>query len=292
MSLTGTLKFILNHSLNRKNKSKALLRFIKWQLNTRINPYPVIFPFAEKSKLLMWKGLTGATGNLYCGLHEFEDMAFVLHFLRKDDLFVDIGANVGSYTVLSASEVGAETISFEPVPQTFRTLKTNITLNNIEDRTKALNIGLGKEKGELKFTKSFDTVNHVATEQETDTIDVQIEKFDEVVNLSKPSLVKIDVEGFETEVLNGMGSALINSNLKGIIIELNGSGKRYGYDEEKIHEKLLSHNFRPFFYSPIERKLISTEKFGSHNTIYIREIEFTQKRVLSAKKFMILDQEF
>ena len=45
-------------------------------------------------------GMTGATGNVYCGLHEFEDMALVLHALRPRDLFVDVGANVGSYTVL------------------------------------------------------------------------------------------------------------------------------------------------------------------------------------------------
>jgi hypothetical protein len=37
-----------------------------------------------------------ATGNLYVGLHEFEEMAFLLHFLRRGDLFADVGANVGS----------------------------------------------------------------------------------------------------------------------------------------------------------------------------------------------------
>jgi hypothetical protein len=43
----------------------------------------------QNSKLLVWKGLTGATGNIYCGLHEFEDMAFLLHFLRPRDLSAD-----------------------------------------------------------------------------------------------------------------------------------------------------------------------------------------------------------
>jgi Methyltransferase FkbM domain len=131
----------------------------------------------------------------------------------------------------------------------------------------------------------------VATENETDTIDVQVEKFDDVINITKPTLIKIDVEGFETEVLNGMDKALANPELKAIIIELNGSGKRYGYEENKIHEKLMSHNFKPFFYSPFERKLVNTKSFGSNNTIYIRDIEFVYKRVLSTKKFRIFNQE-
>lgn len=291
MSIKSTLKFILNHPLNKKNKSKALFRFLKWQVNASLNAYPVIYPYAEKSKLIIWKGLTGATGNLYCGLHDFEDMAFVLHFLRKEDLFIDIGANIGSYTLLSASEVGAETVSFEPIPQTFSSLKANITLNNIDNITKAFNIGLGSQKGILKFTTSLDTVNHVATERESGTIDVQIEKFDDIINLTKPTLIKIDVEGFETEVLKGMENALKSHNLKGIIIELNGSGKRYGYNEDDIHYKLLLNNFKPYFYSPFERKLSNADKISNLNTIYIKDITLAKERVLAAKKFRILDRE-
>jgi hypothetical protein len=64
---------------------------------------------------LSLKGLTGATGNWYCGLDAFEDMAFLLHFMREEDLFVDVGANIGSYTILAGNEVGAETIEIEPI---------------------------------------------------------------------------------------------------------------------------------------------------------------------------------
>ncbi|MFD2999150.1 FkbM family methyltransferase [Pontibacter toksunensis] len=239
----------------------------------------------------MWKGLKGATGNLYCGLQEFEDMAFVLHFLREDDLFVDIGANIGSYTVLGASEVGAETVSIEPIPQTFKTLKINIALNNIESKTKVYNIGLGSKRGILKFTTWLDTINHVTTCQGTDGIDVQVERFDDIIEIKKPALIKIDVEGFEVEVLKVMEKALSNPYLKAIIIELNGVGNRYGYNEEEIHNMFLDYNFNAFIYSPLERKMIPVEKFGvrhvnynSENTIYIRDIALAQERILSAKK--------
>jgi hypothetical protein len=98
----------------------------------------------------------------------------------------------------------------------------------------------------------------------------------------------MDVEGFETEVLKGMEKSLENHQLKAIIIELNGSGKRYGYDESKIHEKLLSHNFTPYQYRPFERELVKVEKYGTHNTIYISDIDFVKNRAVSARKFKVL----
>ena len=80
--LTNTLNFIINHPMNSKNKFRALLRFVRWQIGTRLNPYPTIYPFTENSKFIIWWGLTGATLNLYCGLHEFEDMGFLLRLMR------------------------------------------------------------------------------------------------------------------------------------------------------------------------------------------------------------------
>src|SRR6476469_4166695 len=152
MSLVSLIKFIANHPLNRRNKIKAIYRFAKWQINTRLNPYPVIYAYTDKTKLIIQRSMTGATGNLYCGLHEFTDMGFVLHFLRKDDLFIDIGANIGSYTVLAGVHIGAKVVSVEPLPQTFEHLKSNIAINQISDNVMAYNFALGNEKGQISFT--------------------------------------------------------------------------------------------------------------------------------------------
>ena len=78
--------------------------------------------------------MTGVTGNIYAGLHEFADMAFVLHFLRAGDLFADVGANVGSYTILASGVVGCRTVAFEPDPVTAAALERNINLNKIAER--------------------------------------------------------------------------------------------------------------------------------------------------------------
>ena len=147
MSLVSLLKFIANHPLNRQHKIKAISRFAKWQINSRLNPYPVVYNYTDRTKLIIQRSMTGATGNLYCGLHEFNDMGFLLHFLRSDDLFIDIGANIGSYTILAAGHIGASVVSVEPVPKTFEYLKNNIAINQIDSKVVTHNLALGHEMG-------------------------------------------------------------------------------------------------------------------------------------------------
>ena len=285
--IINLIKSILTHPLNSRNKLKALLRFIRWQFSVRINPFPIVYPFTENSKLLIKKGMTGATGNLYCGLHEFYDMGFLLHFLREDDVFIDVGANVGSYTILASAEVGAKTISIEPVPSTFHCLKNNIALNDIADLVVSHNIGLAGSKGLLKFTGSLDTVNHVATTDDKYMIEVQVDTLDSIAKDCDPVLIKIDVEGYETEVLKGACNTLSKKSLKALIIELNGSGERYGYDDNDIHKKLVDSGFSPFKYDPFSRALSQIKMFGNQNTIYIRDIDLVKKRVSEARKIKI-----
>ena len=289
MSILSTLKIISSHPLNKKNKFKSILRFIGWQINTKLNPYPIIYSFTEKSKLIIKKGMTGATGNLYCGLHEYEDMSFLLHFLRREDFFVDIGANVGSYTVLASGHAGAKTISIEPVPSTFGYLMDNININRITDRVTALNAAIGSEKGFVNFTKSLDAMNHVACENENDDIiKVPVEVLDDILSgRETPALIKIDVEGFETNVVKGACSTLKKDGLKAIIIELNGMGARYGYDEKDIHDTLMNLGFKPFLYNPVKRELTLADSYGAFNTIYIRDVSYVEDRVKNAPEVRI-----
>lgn len=292
MKLISVLRVITNHELNKKNKIKATLRFIKWQLSNMFSPYPVVYPFIGNAKLVIQKGMNGATGNLYCGLHEFNEMAFLIHLLREKDSFLDVGANVGSYTVLASAYSKAKTVSVEPSPSTFSHLLNNISINNISEKVIAYNVALGAQKGLVEFTKNSDTTNHVAVSGEVNTVKVPIEKLDSIfVNHDIPLLIKIDVEGFETEVLKGADKTLLQKEVKAIIIELNGSGERYNYDERKIHSLLIELGFQPYQYRPMERRLMLMNTFGKHNTIYIRDLDFVQERIISAPKFKILDFE-
>ena len=294
MNIISILRFIINHPLNKGNKMKAISRFVKWQFSTMLSPYPIIYQFTDKSKLIIKKGMAGATGNLYCGLHEYQEMLFLLHFLKESDLFVDIGANIGSYTILASAHINAYTIAIEPEPFTFAHLLNNVFINNIQRKVRALNIALGSYIGEINFSNTHDTTNHVSTDVDKDVISVMINTLDNILNEEKmPILLKIDLEGFETEVLKGACKTLENKDLKVIIIELNGSGKRYGYDETLIHQKLVELDFKPYIYNPMNRTIIKINNFNSlsSNTIYIRDTVYVESRLKNSDEVKILGKK-
>jgi FkbM family methyltransferase len=267
--MISTLKRIYFHPLNKYSRIKSVARFIKWQIFSRLYKHPILLPFTDKTEYLCWNGLTGLTGNHYYGLMEMEEMAFILHYLDKDDIFYDIGANVGAYTILSGLHVGCQTIAFEPHPKTFSFLEKNISLGIKSGNIKLFNIGLGSKAEKIKFTSDLDTVNHVALDGYENLIDVDIFVLDEL-SLPTPTVIKIDVEGFEWEVLNGAKLTLENDRLQAIIIELNGSGRRYGFNDGNIHDLLMNNRFEPYTYNPFNRELTRLDSYNSHNTIYLR----------------------
>lgn len=291
--LIRTFGFIHQHSLAQKSIFKAYFRFFVWQTQSFFFKGLIKKHFVGNVNFYAKKGLTGITGNIYTGLHEFEDMGFLLHFLRPVDTFFDIGANVGSYSLLASGYVGANTLSFEPSPITFNLLSKNIALNNLKNKIKAHQIALAKEFGKLNFTTSHDTGNHIASNSNLneEVVVVDIKPLDNFIDF-EPILLKIDVEGFETEVLEGGKKLLLNKKLKAVIIELNGSGNRYGYDEKNIHNHLLLLGFQPYLYNPFKRKLTLINLFGTHNTIYIRDLNFVADRCLKAKKINLMSVEF
>lgn len=293
MNAFNIVRFIIHHPLNKNRKLQAALRFVKWQLVSKIFPYSFVYNFTDKAKLIIAKGMTGATGNFYCGLHEFYDMSFLLHFLRKQDVFVDIGANIGSYTILASAHIGAKSVAFEPHPVVYNHLENNIHINKIQSLVIAYNRALGAENTVLKFTQNLDTQNHIITDNSNNGIDVSVSVLDDILNENTiPTLIKIDVEGFETRVLQGAQHTIQNNQLKCIIIELNGSGKKYGFNEEAIHLNLLKLGFKPYTYNPFERLLKEVRQYGNHNTIYIRDLPFVMKRITEAEKISVNQVEF
>ncbi len=291
--LFNTLKFIINHPATQRDKWGAVRRYVSWQVQSRTFRHPVVYPFVENSHLIIESGMTGATGNIYTGLHEFEDMMFLLHLLRAGDLFADVGANIGSYTVLASSVVGAKSISFEPVPSTYLHLKNNVSINNIESSVELYNAGVGQEKARLNFTSSLDTMNHVVNtpSDASETIQVDIVTLDSILENRNPVLIKIDTEGFEMAVLQGAMSTIAKPSLLAIIIELNGSCQRYGISEKDIHELVTMRGFSPATYDPFTRKYSINESFNLHgNTIYLRNDMEVEKRLMTSRKYNVLNR--
>jgi FkbM family methyltransferase len=285
-----TISFILDHPLGKKHPLRAVSRLILWQVQLRLYPNRMLVKrFVGHVNFFAKRGLTGVTANIYTGLHEFFDMMFMLHLLRKDDVFFDIGANVGSYTLLASGISEVKSVSLEPVESTFDMLRSNIELNALQDKVELINAGAGGEAGTLEFSIDEGTSNHVITgRQDNNNVALPVITIDSLVEKYRPILVKIDVEGFETEVLRGMSITLDLPELKAIIIELNGSGSRYGFKDTDIHNLMLEKGFKAYYYEPYKRQLAVAPSYGTHNTIYCRDLEFIRKRVEKATAIKIM----
>jgi FkbM family methyltransferase len=216
-------------------------------------------------------------------------MLFTLHFLRPEDLFVDVGANVGTYTILASVNKGARVVSLEPIKGTFLHLQRNVLANNVSDRVQLINKAAANKIKTVHFTTHLDAGNHVIVDERNPnsrTTAIECTTLDLAIS-EKPMLMKIDVEGYETEVIEGGKQTLLQDSLKAIIIELNGSGTRYGFDEGNIHRTLMEYGFKPYSYNPFARNLTPLEHWGTHNSIYIRDFEFVKARITVAPKIVV-----
>jgi FkbM family methyltransferase len=289
MGLRQLATFVWEHPLNANGRFSALGRVVRWQLASRLIAGPIALPFVEGTSLFAMRGMTGATGNWYCGLHEVREMAFVLHLLRADEHFVDVGANVGSYSVLAGGAVGARVTAVEPIPEAFAHLTRNIALNGLSARVHACQCGLSQASGVLRFTRDLDSMNHVlAAGEELPAIDVPVRTLDDLVGSDTPVLVKIDVEGHERAVLIGGFRTLADPALLAVIVETNSSGSRYGVSDTDLVSLMHGHGFLPYAYDPFNRRLGDVAE-GVGNTVFVRDRTTVEARLRGAKRYRLIN---
>ncbi|MDO8693476.1 MAG: FkbM family methyltransferase [Sheuella sp.] len=160
---------------------------------------------------------------------EFEPEMVVLFksLIRSNDVVLDVGANIGCTSILFGN-LAEKVYCFEPSPTTFGYLEKNVK-NARLDRVTPVNVGLGKESGmfELTFSQSDRSggfvSNLTSASQGHQVEQIKIIKGDDFMNESKvPKIdfIKIDVEGFEKSVIEGL-SATIARDQPIVVLELN-----------------------------------------------------------------------
>ena len=161
------------------------------------------------------------------GNYEPAELQMIKHFLKKDSVVLDIGANIGWYAInLSKSVPEGRIIAFEPIPKTYDYLVKNIALNKLGN-IKTYNIGLSEKAGYFnfyynrKYTGATSLVNLI-NEHDVSLIRCRVEKLDNFLKKSKirqVDFIKCDVEGAEKLVVEG-GLESIKKNKPIIFIEL------------------------------------------------------------------------
>lgn len=184
-------------------------------------------------------------------LTESEENAVFFKLLNKRDVFFDIGANVGWYSIL-AGLYGESCYAFEPIPATCNQLKKNIELNNLRN-VKTFELGLAEKNGQAEFyyhkqasgassrrnLDYFSDGKAMITECAISTLD-QVCKKERIQQLN---LIKIDVEGGELFVLQG-GIETLKRHRPFILCEmLRKWSKKFNYHPNDIIEFMKKLNY-------------------------------------------------
>ena len=213
-------------------------------------------------------------------------MAFILHYLRPSDLFVDVGANVGSYTLIASGAVGARTVAFEPVPKTLTRLHANCSVNDITSFVDIRAVCVGKRNGTAIVSIDTDTTNSIIADTSLrPSIQVPLRRLDSEIS-EAPSAIKIDAEGYDDDVLEGSAALLNERRPLVLLIESLGAGS-FGRNMTEFESRLLRIGFRRCRYDPWQRTIEETMDFPNYNHLFVRDLEFARARVACAPRFCL-----
>ena len=170
--------------------------------------------------------------NIYfLGYYEFRETGLIRQYLRAGDTFIDVGANIGWFTILAAHIVGqnGQVIAFEPSKKIYTHLQRNVQINSLnnvkleefalahKNGVAILSGATSKNSGKGSITQIFNGLNNTVE-------NVRTMRFDDYFlanNLKRVRFMKIDVEGAEMMVLQGARSLLEKRWVSYLIIEVN-----------------------------------------------------------------------
>ena len=138
--------------------------------------------------------------------YEIGDLRTMDKFLPQNAVILDIGANIGNHTLywLKESPKKAQYVyAFEVIDDTYKILKKNIELNNLQNKTTLFNFGLG-DKNVKSSVRDYNIANVGGTSiKEDDEGSFELKRLDDIKIDRKVDVIKIDVEGYEVNVING-----------------------------------------------------------------------------------------
>jgi len=238
---SAIVRFIWTHPANSGARGQALLRAARYQLRARVARQRTLAQLGDRSQLWVDLHRSAASKVLYANPPDYQEMLVWREVLRPGDLFVDVGANIGCYSVW-AGEMGANVIALEPADDTFALLRENIALNGYA--IQPVQAAAGATCGTAGFTSGRDAGNQF---DPGGAVQAAMVTVDSLIGGRPVAGMKVDVEGFELEVLRGCEQALAAQRIALIQLEWNATSETAcGTDRKPVADLLTRHGYGLF----------------------------------------------
>jgi FkbM family methyltransferase len=241
----NVVKFIWEHPSNEGHRTRAVMRAVGFQVRARVLHRRTLARLGDRSAI--WADLhrTGASRVVYANPPDHHEMLTWRNFIRQGDLFVDVGANVGSYSIWVA-ELGADVIALEPAEDTFALLEENVALNGYPIKT--IRAAAGPAQGTARFTSGRDCVNHL---DPGGVSEIAMLTIDSIIGNRTVAGMKVDVEGFEVDVLHGCERALSEHRVRLLQLEWNSTSMQaVGADRKPVADLLARYDYHLYCADP------------------------------------------
>ena len=245
-TILNVVKYIWTHPANRGRQFSSIYHSIKWQIRKRLISGYVDIKVFDTLRLRCYPDSPSASLVIYCNEYpDYHEMHFMRRYLRPGDAVLDIGANIGVYSLLAASCVGVSghIVAFEPGLKAYQRLMENISLNQLNNITVHA-CAVGDQSGYIDFLADCDTTSRIRSKVDFDipTIKVPVLRLDDVIKLDC-ALGKMDIEGAEPIALQGAQKLLKKANPPIWLLELNGSLRAFNFSEEVFVAWLTSQGY-------------------------------------------------
>lgn len=218
----------------------------------------------------------------YFGTYEKGTLNFIKDHLPKDSIFFDIGANIGLMSIFASHCVGhkGKVYSFEANPETAKLLRYNIGLNKLTN-IQVVDKAVGNDSGKITIYDNWSVNRGGATlikpEKETNSFEIELIKIDDIPEYSNAAvgMIKIDVEGFELDVLKGLEKILRKPEPPKLIIECSADRNNHYDSVYEIYDFIRKvNNYRIYKLSNSKERpghlveIMSKEELPKHDNIF------------------------
>lgn len=192
------------------------------------------------------------------------EFAFLRKIYRPDWIVADVGAAIGQFTLFAATLPSAKVHAFEPSSANVAALMRNIDRNGVRDTVEVHRIAYSNTESEAYFQTTASTWLSGLSENGTEPVSVRTLTADfQRLGLNHVSILKINVAGFEPQVIEG-ADAFLRGGGADVLIMLLGLGSLTWY------AKLATYGYRFFYYHPLQTALYEVTSFDANSVLGYR----------------------